>query len=134
MSKKTNTVNDSDYLSMTARIIEMNLEAFGLYVKVVQTNKLDMFDEYYLDVSVGTSLDKLEKRGRELALALASPTGKIYWEIPVPGTSLVKLIVPKQIEKANRWNMGTVRNKIAFVFFLVAKLNYYISYKILGKL
>jgi len=133
MSKKTNAVSDSDHLSKNARLIEMTLEAFGLYVKVVQINKLDMFDEYYLEVSVGTSLEKLERRDRDLALVLASPTGKVFWEIPIPGTSLIGLKVPKYIEKTNRWDAGTIRNKIAFVFFLVAKLNYYISYKILRK-
>lgn len=44
---------------------------------------------------MGTDLSEIERHSRDIALAVASPTGKVELEIPIPGRSLVGIKVPK---------------------------------------
>lgn len=142
MKQQFANVNDADYIKKNARLIEMVMESFGIPVRVVEINILDKFYEYCLEVAVGSDLKKLEKHDRDLAIALASPTGKVYWQIPVPGKSYVALKVPKppkeffenqkfeeQMYKKNK----SLRDNIAFVFFLLGELNYWIARKVFDK-
>lgn len=133
--------NEANFINKNAQLIEQTLEAFGIFVKVAEMHILDMYHEYYLDVAVGTNFGRLEKLNRELAMALASPTGKVYWQIPIPGRALVGLRVPRppkkyseeiEKERQKRWRENTLRTKIAFGFYLLGQLNYFIAYKILG--
>jgi DNA segregation ATPase FtsK/SpoIIIE-like protein len=77
---------------------------------------------------VGLNLDELEKHDRDLALALASPTGKVKMIIPIPGRSLVGIQVPKMPkeelllrEKQNKEKKinNTWRNVVADIFMLI---------------
>jgi len=97
--KHTEQNNDADYIKKNARLIETVMESFGIPVRVVKINIEDKFYEYCLDVAVGSDLKKLEKHDRDLAIAMASPTGKVYWQIPVPGKSYVILKAPKPSKK-----------------------------------
>ncbi len=142
MNKQFENINDADYIKKSSRLIELTLEALGFNVRVCEVNILDKFYEYYLEVALGTNLKKLEKHDKDLALALASPTGKVYWQIPVPGKIYIGLKVPKpskdyfenlrfeeQMYKKNK----SLRDNIAFVFFLLGELNYWIAHKIFDK-
>jgi DNA segregation ATPase FtsK/SpoIIIE-like protein len=133
--------NDADYIKQSASMIEMTLKAFGIFVRVCKINILDKFYEYYLEVAVGTDLKKLEKHSRDLAMVLASPTGKVYWQIPVPGKIYAGLKVPKlskeyfekiRLEEEARIKNNGWRSKIAFPLFLLGKLFYFIALKIVG--
>lgn len=134
-------IKDADYINKCARMIEMSLEAFGIMVKVVNIEIMDKFYEYQLDVAVGTDFKILEKKSRELAMALAAPTGKVYWRIPIPGRALIGLKVPKpskeyfeEIERDEQARLkgNDLRSKIALMFYVIGKLNFLVSYKILG--
>jgi len=83
----------------------------------------------------------IQKKDSELALALASPFGKVSWEIPVPGKTYIALKVPKPsnmyFKKQNLKNERTNpkykwRQKIACIFYLVSRVNFSIAQKILG--
>lgn len=131
--------NDADYIKKNARLIEMVLESFGITARVAEINILDKYYEYYLELAVGTDLKELEKHDRDLAMALASPTGKVYWQIPVPGKIFIGLKVPKpskeffenqEFEKQMYNKNKSLRANIAFAFFLLGELNYWIARKI----
>lgn len=81
-----------------AEIIEKTLDSFGLKTRVAEINKEKDYIEYCLEVVVGLNLDELEKHSRDLALALASPTGKVKMIIPIPGRALVGIQVPRLTE------------------------------------
>jgi hypothetical protein len=142
MKQQFANVNDADYIQTSARLIEMVLESLGIRARVVEVNILDKFYEYYLELAVGTDLKQLEKHDRDLAMALASPTGKVYWQIPVPGKICVGLKVPKppkeyfenlKFEEQIRRKNKSLRNSIVFAFFLLGELNYWIARKLLDK-
>jgi len=141
-NKNVTKVNDADYIRTNARLIELSLESFGIFVRVAEIDIRKNFSVYYLDIGAGTDLEKLEKHDRDLAMVLASPTGKVYWQIPVPGKSYVGLKVPRpnkeyfekiRLEKETRLKENNFRSKVAFVFFLIGQANYYLANKILYK-
>lgn len=136
----TENKKELEQIKINAQIIEITLKAYGIYVKMVDVKCLYMYYEYYFEIAVGTNLNRLEKLDREMALALASPTGTIDWLIPVPGRSLIGLRVPKppdnyleEVEKKKRliWKGNSLRQKIAFCFYLLGEFNHYIAYGIL---
>lgn len=142
MNKHFETTNDADYIKKSARLIEFTLETLGFKTRVCEVNILDKFHEYYLEVGVGTNLKDLEKHDRDLALVLPSPTGKVYWQIPVPGKSYIGLRVPKPSKKyfedikfkeLINSKSKTLLSKIAYVFFLFGEANYYIASQILDR-
>lgn len=123
--------NDANHIEMSARMIEMSLESFGIFAKVAEISIEEKYYEYYLDLGVGTDLKALEKHDRDLAITLASPTGKVYWHIPIPGKSYVGLKVPKPPKeyfeelksKEEMWKKyHNFRYKIAFALFFIAKI------------
>lgn len=139
--KKDKRRDDADFIIKSVEEIDKNLEALGFMVRVTEVNILEDFYEYYLEVAIGTDLHKLEKHDRELALALASPTGKVHWKIPVPGTNYIGLRVPKpsnkylgriKNEENERLKKRDLRSKIAYMFFIIGQVNYSIAQKILG--
>lgn len=134
-------LNDADYIKASSYIIECTLEALGILAKVAEISIEKKFYQYSLSIPLGTRLEDLEKYGRDLALNIPSPTGKVYWEIPIIGTSFVGLKVPKpstkELEEFNKKynydnNDKGWRNKIAFIFFMIGKVSYIIANKILG--
>ena len=55
-------------LQMEAEIIEKTLDSYGIKMRVVEVNKLEKSVVFYLEMVVGTKIEDLEKRQRELAL------------------------------------------------------------------
>lgn len=77
-----------------AAIIEKTLESFGITARVVEVNLGPAVTQYSLEVALGTKLSKITALERDLALALAAPTGTIRIEAPIPGRSLVGIELP----------------------------------------
>ena len=77
-----------------AAIIEKTLESFGITARVVEVNLGPTVTQYALEVALGTKLSKVTSLDRDLALALAAPTGTIRIEAPIPGRSLVGIELP----------------------------------------
>jgi S-DNA-T family DNA segregation ATPase FtsK/SpoIIIE len=79
-----------------AAIIEQTLESFGITARVVEVNLGPAVTQYALEVALGTKLSKITSLERDLALALAAPTGTIRIEAPIPGRSLVGIELPNK--------------------------------------
>lgn len=87
------------FLSRNAQLIEKILGEFGIVTRIADIKIEPKQYEYQLEIAIGTDLEKLENHSRDLALALASPTGKVEMIIPIPGRSLVGIQVPRPSEK-----------------------------------
>lgn len=79
-----------------ANIIEQTLESFGITARVVEVSQGPAVTQYGLEVALGTKLSKITALERDLALALAAPTGTIRIEAPIPGRSLVGIELPNK--------------------------------------
>lgn len=79
-----------------AATIEQTLESFGITAKVVEVNLGPAVTQYAIEVALGTKLSKITGLERDLALALAAPTGTIRIEAPIPGRSLVGIELPNR--------------------------------------
>ncbi len=79
-----------------AHTIEETLESFGITARVVEVNQGPAVTQYALEVALGTKLSKITALERDLALALAAPTGTIRIEAPIPGRSLVGIELPNR--------------------------------------
>ena len=79
-----------------ANTIEATLESFGITARVGEVNQGPAVTQYGLEVALGTKLSKITALERDLALALAAPTGTIRIEAPIPGRSLVGIELPNK--------------------------------------
>jgi len=77
-----------------ALVIEKTLDSFGIRSKVVEVNKGPAVTQYALETVQGTKIAKITSLQNDLALALASPTGSVRIEAPIPGRSLIGVEVP----------------------------------------
>lgn len=77
-----------------AKIIEDTLKSFGIVVKVVEVNFGPAVTQYALEAESGTKIAKISNLQYDMALALASPTGSVRIEAPIPGRSLIGVEVP----------------------------------------
>ena len=94
-------LNDSKGLSANrgnvkhnAQTIEKTLESFGITAKVVEVNPGPTVTQYALEIPMGIKLSKVLALQNDLALALATSTGNVRIEAPIPGKSLVGVEIP----------------------------------------
>jgi S-DNA-T family DNA segregation ATPase FtsK/SpoIIIE len=87
---------DRGDIKANASVIEKTLESFGVTAKVVEVNLGPAVTQYALEVALGTKLSKITALERDMALALAAPTGTIRIEAPIPGRSLVGIELPNR--------------------------------------
>ncbi len=79
-----------------AQKIEDTLESFGIKAQVVDVNSGPTVTQYALEAASGTKLTKITTLHKDLAMALASSTGSVRIEAPIPGESLVGIEVPNK--------------------------------------
>ncbi|MDP2873959.1 MAG: DNA translocase FtsK 4TM domain-containing protein [bacterium] len=77
-----------------AQIIEKTLDSFGIRAHVVEVNLGPAVTQYALESAQGTKIARITNLQNDLAMALASPTGTIRLEAPIPGKSLIGIEVP----------------------------------------
>jgi len=77
-----------------AQVIEKTLESFGVKARVVEVNLGPAVTQYAIESAQGTKIAKITNLQNDLAMALASPTGTIRVEAPIPGKSLIGIEVP----------------------------------------
>ncbi|MCX7928655.1 MAG: DNA translocase FtsK [Patescibacteria group bacterium] len=87
---------DRGDVKRNASTIEQTLESFGITARVVEVNPGPAVTQYAIEVALGTKLSKITSLERDLALALAAPTGTIRIEAPIPGRSLVGIELPNR--------------------------------------
>jgi len=78
----------------SAKIIERTLASFGVKARVADINLGPAVTQYALETEQGIKLSTITNLSSDLAMALASKTGTIRIEAPIPGKSQVGVEVP----------------------------------------
>jgi DNA segregation ATPase FtsK/SpoIIIE, S-DNA-T family len=94
LSDKVGTPAERGDIKKSASIIEKTLDSFGVQARVAEVNGGPAVTQYALEMSAGTKISKLANLQHDIALALATPTGTVRIEAPIPGKSLVGIEVP----------------------------------------
>lgn len=81
-------------VKQNAHVIEKTLESFGILAKVVEVNPGPTVTQYAIEIPMGTKLSKILALQTDLALALATPTGSVRIEAPIPGKSQIGIEIP----------------------------------------
>lgn len=86
----------TDYQSIekNAQVIERTLDNFGIKARIAEVNVGPSVTQYAIDLAEGTRSSKITSLQNDLALALASPTGSVRIEAPIPGKRLIGIEVP----------------------------------------
>ncbi len=85
---------DRGDVKKNASIIERTLESFGIQARVAEVNGGPAVTQYALEIAAGTKITKIANLQHDIALALATRTGTVRIEAPIPGKSLVGIEVP----------------------------------------
>ncbi len=94
LSDKVGSAADRGDVKKSAQIIEKTLDSFGVQADVAEVNGGPAVTQYALKISAGTKISKIANLQHDIALALATPTGTVRIEAPIPGKSLVGIEVP----------------------------------------
>ncbi len=96
LSDKVGTAAERGDVKKNADIIEKTLDSFGIQADVAEVNGGPAVTQYALRISAGTKISKIANLQHDIALALATPTGTVRIEAPIPGKSLVGIEVPNR--------------------------------------
>lgn len=96
LSDKVGSSADRGDVKKQASTIEKTLESFGIAARVAEINGGPAVTQYALELSSGTKIAKIANLQHDIALALATPTGTVRVEAPIPGKSLVGIEVPNR--------------------------------------
>lgn len=96
LSDKVGSAADRGDVKKNAAVIERALDSFGIQARVAEVNGGPAVTQYALDISAGTKIAKISNLQHDIALALATPTGTVRIEAPIPGKSLVGIEVPNK--------------------------------------
>ncbi|MEK7616988.1 MAG: DNA translocase FtsK 4TM domain-containing protein [Patescibacteria group bacterium] len=96
LSDKVGAAAERGDVKKNADIIEKTLDSFGIQAEVAEVNGGPAVTQYALRISAGTKISKIANLQHDLALALATPTGTVRIEAPIPGKSLVGIEVPNR--------------------------------------
>lgn len=114
-----------------ATIIEKTLDSYGIRVRVAEINYLpNDAIQYCLEIVVGTKIEDIEKRKKELAQALSSSTGTIEIQAPIPGRALIGITVPKvkkikeeqKTDEKQKTILGKGVNFLANIFGVISEI------------
>lgn len=94
LNKPKPYVVQDENVKKNSDIIEKTLESFGILAKVADVKIGPVVTQYALQITMGTKVAKINNLNRDLALALAAPSGMVRVEAPIPGTSLVGIEMP----------------------------------------
>lgn len=96
LSDKVGSAADRGDVKKNASVIEKTLDSFGVQARVAEVNGGPAVTQYALEISAGTKISKIANLQHDIALALATPTGTVRIEAPIPGKSLVGIEVPNR--------------------------------------
>ena len=94
LSDKVGSSANRGDIKKNAGVIEKTLDSFGVQARVAEVNGGPAVTQYALEISAGTKIAKIANLQHDIALALATPTGTVRIEAPIPGKSLVGIEVP----------------------------------------
>lgn len=87
-------IGDKNIVPRDAQIIEQTLESFGITARIAEVNFRPKDTEFCLEIAMGTPLENITKLHKDIAMALASLTGDVEIEAPIPGKALVAIRLP----------------------------------------
>ena len=96
LSDKVGAQAERGDVKRNASVIEKTLDSFGIQARVAEVNGGPAVTQYALEIAAGTKISKIANLQHDLALALATPTGTVRIEAPIPGKSLVGIEVPNR--------------------------------------
>lgn len=96
LTDKSGAPADRGDVKKNAASIERALESFGIQARVAEVNGGPAVTQYALELATGTKITKITNLQHDIALALATRTGTVRLEAPIPGKSLVGIEVPNQ--------------------------------------
>lgn len=96
LAEKEKTVTDQSVIEKSARIIEATLSNFGIQARIAEVNLGPAVTQYAINLAEGTRSSKITSLQNDIALALASPTGSVRIEAPIPGKRLIGIEVPNE--------------------------------------
>lgn len=96
LSDRNSAAADRGDIKKNAAVIEKTLESFGVGAQVAEVNGGPAVTQYALKITAGTKISKIANLQHDLALSLATPTGTVRVEAPIPGKSLVGIEVPNK--------------------------------------
>lgn len=96
LSDKVGSAAERGDVKKSAEVIEKTLDSFGVQARVAEVNGGPAVTQYALEISAGTKISRIANLQHDLALALATPTGTVRIEAPIPGKSLVGIEVPNR--------------------------------------
>ena len=96
LSDKVGSAAERGDVKKNAEVIEKTLDSFGIQARVAEVNGGPAVTQYALEISAGTKISKIANLQHDIALALATPTGTVRIEAPIPGKSLVGIEVPNR--------------------------------------
>lgn len=94
-------------LKQNSMLIEAILQSFGIFARVDKADDYKDCTKYCLSLSMGTSIQDLLKLDKDIAIGLASPTGSVEIQAPIPNSSQVGITVPKN-EKYDKKTTGAL--------------------------
>lgn len=136
MKKKHEPEKTVEDIARLANLLEANLEAHGILARTMEINVMPKHLEFQLEVAQGVAIAEFENLSRDIALFLASPTGKIDLVAPIPGTHRIGINLPRrtsdnkqsipeskpaEITHREKNVMYYLRNFVADVLFLIVE-------------
>lgn len=85
---------DTGDVEKNKKVIKDTLSSFSIPAEVVEVQVGPSVTKYALDTPPGIRINKVANLQHDLALALASPTGSVRIEAPIPGKALIGIEVP----------------------------------------
>ncbi len=87
-------IRDTSDSDKRSKLIKETLKNFGIEVEIADVKVGPSVTQYSLQPKSVTKISKIASLHENLALALASPTGSVRIEAPIPGKSLIGIEVP----------------------------------------
>lgn len=87
---------DTGDVNQNKKIIKDTLNSFGIPVEVAEVQVGPSVTKFALETPPGIKVAKISNLQNDLALALASPTGSVRVEAPIPGKAQVGIEVPNR--------------------------------------
>ena len=89
---------NTEFVQKWASVLESTFDEHGILTRVQEVNLHDKDVEYRLSVVAGMKLKHIIELEPDISLAMASPTGHVKIEAPIPGTQYIGITVPTPSE------------------------------------
>ena len=140
---------DTEFVQKWAAVLESTFDEHGLLTRVEEVNLHKEDVEYRLRVVAGLKLREIVELEPDIALAMASPTGHVTIQAPIPGTQFVGITVPtpsdvkpvkekrlevvhltKEVKVSGYTATEMMRDLFVLIFRTIGKYSYILSEKV----